>query len=235
MTRRTNVEGRASPARVLIADDHALAREGMRILLASDPGIEMVDEANDGEEALRICRELCPDLVLMDVRMPKMDGLEATRAIKKACPQTAVLMVTAHEGQDYLLEAIRAGAAGYILKDSTKAQLIGAVRQVLDGESPLDQELAMQLIRRLADEVDRRVELRPAGKRREEPTPGALTPRELEVLRLLTAGKTNRQISRELHLSISTVKTHLEHIIAKLEVSDRTQAAVKAVELGLFP
>jgi DNA-binding NarL/FixJ family response regulator len=229
------MKGEASPTRVLIADDHPLAREGMRGMIAGEPHVEVVGEATDGEEALELCRKLRPDLVLMDVHMPRMDGLEATRAIKREHPGIVVLMVTGLENPDYLLEAIRAGAAGYILKDASRPALLGAVRGVLDGESPLNQELAMRLLLRLTDATDRRVEPRPAEKHREKPAPGLLTARELEVLWFLAAGKTNRQISRELHLSLSTVKTHLEHIIAKLGVSDRTQAAVKAVKLGLLP
>ncbi len=143
-----------TPTRVLIADDHPLAREGMRaMLLASEPDLllEVVGEAKDGQEALELCRELCPDLVLMDVRMPSMDGLEATRKIKERCPKIGVLIVTTHESDEYLLEAIRAGAAGYVLKEATKQQLLDAVRRVLDGEFPFDHEPARRLLRRLVE------------------------------------------------------------------------------------
>jgi RNA polymerase sigma factor (sigma-70 family) len=233
------------PARLVIADDHALVREGMRAMLAKEADLRVVGEAENGREAVELCRDLHPDLVLMDVRMPEMDGLKATRAIKEECPQTSVLVVTTHESPEYLLDAIKAGAAGYVLKEATKQQLLKAVRGVLSGESPLNQELAMRLIKRLVGEVQREIEQPPPPeeviekRREEEPLletlREALTDRELEALRLLTLGKTNREIAEDLRVSLSTVKNHVQHIIVKLEVSDRTQAAVRAVELGLLP
>src|SRR5829696_1664706 len=144
-----------TPARVLIADDHALVREGLRTMLSGEDGIEVIAEAHDGQQALNICRDLKPDLVLMDVRMPVMDGLEATKRIKAEMPQTSVMMVTMHENPDYLFEAIKAGAAGYVLKDASGERLLGAVRRTLEGESPLNQELAMQLLVRLSRESGR--------------------------------------------------------------------------------
>src|SRR5215204_3425210 len=139
-------------ARILIADDHALVREGLRTMLSGEEGIEVIAEANDGKQALDVCRELQPDLVLMDVRMPVMDGLEATKHIKEEMPHISVMMVTMHENPDYLFEAVKAGAAGYVLKDASGERLLGAVRRTLGGESPLNQELAMQLLVRLASE-----------------------------------------------------------------------------------
>lgn len=232
---------KGSPARLLIADDHPLAREGLRAMLAGEPDLEVIAEATDGEEALELCRRLSPELVLMDVQMPKMDGLEATRAIKAERPTTSILVVTTHESHDYLLEAMKAGAAGYVLKETTKAQLVDAVRKVLSGESPLSPALAIRLLRQLSEKLKKDEKLAaptPGGlpaERPEQLPPGLLTPRELDVLRLLARGKTNREITQELHLSLSTVKTHLEHIMAKLKVSDRTQAALKAIELRLRP
>ena len=225
---------RRPPARVLIADDHALLRSGMRAMLAGEPGIEVVGEAADGLEAVDLCGELRPDLVLMDVGMPGMDGMEATRRIKAEHPDVSVLVVTAHPSPDYMLDAVRAGAAGYLLKTASRDEVFAAIRRVLRNEFPLDQDLTAHLIQRLAQETAASEEPRAgAGGRWAEP-PDALTDRETEVLRLLAAGKTNRRIAVEMHLSLSTVKRHVERIIAKLGVSDRTQAAVKAAELGLL-
>ncbi len=229
-------------ARLLIADDHALVREGMRSVLASEPDLEVVGEAADGEEALELCRRLCPELVVMDVRMPKMDGLEATRKIKRACPKTRVLILTTHESQEYLTEAIKAGAAGYVLKESNKRQLLGAIRRAIYGESPINQELAMGLLRRLLEQsptqghAPRVPAGRPPAGQQEPSSPlDSLTSREVEVLRLLARGQTNQQIAKRLLLSVSTVKKHVRSVIAKLGVSDRTQAAIRAIELGLPP
>jgi two-component system response regulator DegU len=149
-----NGEGALVPkvARILIADDHALVREGLRTMLSGEDGIEVIAEAKDGQQALTLCRELHPHLVLMDVRMPVMDGLEATKRIKDEMPKTSVMMITMHENPDYLFEAVKAGAAGYVLKNASGERLLGAVRRTLEGESPLNEEVAMRLLRRLARE-----------------------------------------------------------------------------------
>jgi two-component system, NarL family, response regulator LiaR len=224
------------PSRVLIADDHALLRMAIGSMLGSEEDLEVVGEATDGQEALDLCRELRPDLVLMDVSMPAMDGIAATRAIKAEFPTTGVLMLTAHADENLLLEAVRAGAAGYVLKTASPHDLLAAVRGTLAGESHVDQGLVMKLVRRLVDEDGPRAT--PPSSSIHKGPQGApdlsLTLRELEVLRLLAEGKTNRQISEDLYLSLSTVKRHLERIISKLEVSDRTQAAVRALELGFI-
>ena len=229
------------PARLLIAEDHALVREGLRAMLAGAEDLEVIGEAENGRVAVEMCRSLSPDLVLMDVRMPEMDGLEATRRIKEAQPRVSVLMVTTHQDPDYLLEAVRSGAAGYVLKEATKSRLLSAVRRVLSGENALDQELAMRLIARVSEEPGRGRE-RPLGrtgagatKKVPEALVGVLSARETEALRLIASGMTNRQIAKELMVSLSTVKTHVQRIIKKLGVSDRTQASVKALELGLLP
>src|SRR5919199_3622841 len=214
------------PARVLIADDHILVRDGYKLMLEHEEGLEVVGEASNGREAVELCRRLRPELVLMDVRMPEMDGLEATREIKDELPTTSVLVVTTYDNPDYLFQAVEAGAAGYVLKDAPKSQLLNAVRRTLSGESPLNQELALQLISRFTREARKPDGLPapPAGRRGGGvSSPEALTPRELEVLQLLVQGKSNPQIAQELVISRLTAKTHVERIIRKLEVSDRTQ------------
>lgn len=236
-------DDRSRSARLVIADDHYFMRVGLRLVLNAQADLTVVGEAENGLQAIELCRRLVPDLVLMDIQMPVMGGLEATRAIKEEHPTVSVLVLTSHEDPSYLFEAIKTGASGYVLKDAPKARLIDTVRRTLQDESPLNQELAMQLLRRLAVESDRRVEPHAPGVAAQAPAtpekgvmgraPGSLTVREVEVLRLLAVGKTNRQIAEELVISLSTVKRHVEHIITKLEVSDRTQAAVRAVQLGL--
>jgi len=211
-------------ARVLIVDDHEIARAGLRGMLEGAPGLEVVGEAASGHEALALCRRLRPDLALVDVRMPGLNGLETTRALKAEHPALAVVMVTMYDNPEYLLEALKAGAAGYVLKDATRKELLATVRRVLQGESILDGELAARLLRQLAAE----------SAAEEQPPVELLTQRERDVLGLLAQGMTNREIGERLVVSPGTVKVHVEHIIAKLGVSDRTQAAVRAVELGLL-
>ena len=231
---------RTTPARILIADDHELVRDGFRRMLGYEEDLEVVGEARDGGEAVDLCRRLNPDLVLMDVRMPKMDGLEATRAIKAEQPAVGVLVVTTYDNPDYLLEAIKAGAAGYVLKDAPSRQLTNAMRRALEGESPLNQELASQLIRRLADEATQPAQQEPPPSAAEDgaaaqPLRAELTSREVEVLKLVALGKTNQEIAEGLFISKATAKVHVRRVIAKLGVSDRTQAVVRALELGLAP
>ena len=210
-----------STKRLVIVDDHDLARAGLASLLSTDPRLHIVGEATTGREALAVCRHLRPDLVLMDVRIPDLDGLAATRAIKQECPGTSVIIVTMHENADYLVEAVRAGAAGYVLKGASKQELVSTVSRVLAGEPVISSDLTIQLLRRLirSDQV--------------ATAATQLTAREYDVLRLLVQGQTNGEIARDLRISRSTVKAHVEHILDKLGVSDRTQAAVRAVELGL--
>ena len=210
-----------SAKRVVIVDDHDLARAGLASLLSTDPRLHIVGEAATGREAVVICRQLRPDLVLMDVRIPDLDGLSATRTIKQECPSTSVIIVTMHENADYLVEALRAGAAGYVLKGATKQELLSTVSRVVSGEPVISSDLTVQLLRRLirADNV--------------ATAAAQLTAREYDVLRLVVQGQTNGEIAHDLRISRSTVKAHIEHILDKLGVSDRTQAAVRAVELGL--
>jgi DNA-binding NarL/FixJ family response regulator len=225
-------------ARLLIVENHLFMREGIKAILQRDPALEVAGEARDFQEAIARCRELRPDLILMDVSMPKMDGIEATREIKALFPRTSVLVLTAHTDPQLLMEAVKAGAAGYVLKGGSQNHMLEAIKAVLGGETYLDQKLVMTLLRRLGEEADSRSTRPPAAPTTSEAAASLakpLTPRETQILGHLSLGKTNRQIASELHLSLSTVKRHLEHILPKLKVSDRTQAAVKAVELGLVP
>jgi DNA-binding NarL/FixJ family response regulator len=207
--------------RLVVVDDHDLVRAGLRCLLSGERGLELVGEAANGRDALALCRRLLPDVVLMDVRMPDMDGLAVARAIKDDSPATTVILFTMYETADYLVAALKAGAAGYLLKGASKQEIVTTVRRVLAGESVLHPELVLQLLRRVS------------GVKPEPGIAQQLTRRERDVLRLITLGQTNKEIADMLTLTVSTVKTHVEHVIGKLSVSDRTQAAVRAIELGL--
>jgi DNA-binding NarL/FixJ family response regulator len=222
--------GGGSPSRIVVADDHPLIREALTRTIDEQPDLEAVGEATDGLEALELCRRFQPELVLMDVLMPRMDGLEATRQIKREFPRTIVLVLTAVEDPSYLSEALKAGAAGYVQKGATTQQTLEAVRKVLEGESSLDQELATQLLKRLMEDP----KPEPNGRAKGKSLAGLLSTRESEVLRLVARGYTNQQIARYLLISVSTVKKHVRSAISKLGVSDRTQAAVRAAELGVL-
>ena len=211
-----------------------MVRDGIKHMLGYEEDLEVVGEASNGREVVELCRRLKPDLVLMDVRMPEMDGLEATRAIKAEQPYVSVLVISLYRNPDYLLEAIEAGAAGYVLKDAPNRQLTNAMHRALEGESPLNQELALQLIQRLTSKTSQPPPAPEGGDAASPSPPHMLTARELEVLRLLAQGKTNQDIAEELLISRATAKVHVQHIIAKLEVSDRTQAMVRAFKLGLI-
>ena len=215
---------RSEPARLVIADDHELVRAGLRAMLTGQRGLELVGEAANGHEALTLCCRLQPDLALIDVRMPELDGLATCRAIKQECPATSVILITIHEKPEYLLEALKAGVAGYVFKDISQRELISTIGRVLHGESILDKELMIRVLGHLANEAPHQAEQPPVR----------LSPREREVLQLLAQGLTNREIANQLVVSVSTVKIHVEHILTKLGVSDRTQAAVRAIELGLL-
>ena len=217
-----SVESESRATRVLIVDDHQLTRAGLAAILAREPDLEVVGEAGNGLEAVSLTRTLEPDLVLMDIRMPDLNGLEATRQLKESNPRTSVLLLSMFDDPDLLVEAVEAGAAGYVLKDAPIEDLRHAVREVLSGGFPIDDRLARQTLERVARQ-----------KQRAPGMPNPLSARELDVLRLLAQGATNREIAEALIIAPYTVKVHVDHIFAKLGVSDRTQAAVRAIELGL--
>ena len=236
MSDQTLVENLAEhppgPATIVLTDDHDLVRAGLKAMLSGVEGIRVVGEAANGREAVEVCGRLQPDLMLMDVRMPEMDGLAATREVKRRWPWVGVLILTVHENQDYLLEALKAGAAGYVLKDAPRTQLVDSVRSVLGGESALDQKLSTQLLQRLAAELPASAKENPGPKPADYTE--TLTPRETEVLQLLARGLSNQEVSRELVVSVGTAKNHVQHIISKLGVSDRTQAVVRGLEMGII-
>jgi len=206
--------------RVLIADDHAVVRQGLRTFLALQDDMEVVADAADGEEAVRAAREHAPDIVLMDLVMPNMDGVEATRRIASERPATRVIALTSFLEDDKVLPAVRAGAAGYLLKDVGPPELVRAIRTVHGGEALLHPAVAARVLEEVAA---------PAPPRAE---PG-LTPREREVLALVARGLANKRIAQELGIAEKTVKIHVSRILHKLGVADRTQAALYAVREGL--
>ena len=211
--------------RVLIADDQALVRGGFRLIIEAQPDIEVVAEAADGREALRLARELDPDVVLMDIRMPEMDGLEALRQLASADSQPHVLMLTTFDLDEYVYRAMKLGAAGFLLKTVRPEQLADAVRTVATGEALL----APAITRRLIEEFVQR----PPPGQETPPELAELTERELGVLRLIARGMSNAEIGASLHRGESTVKTHVTRILMKLGLRDRVQAAVLAYEAGL--
>jgi DNA-binding NarL/FixJ family response regulator len=215
--------------RVLLADDQALLRMGFRFILAAEEDIEVVGEAGDGAAAIGMARTLRPDVVLMDVRMPGTDGIQATAAVTAALPATRVLILTTYDLDEYVLAGLKAGASGFLLKDAPPEELLTAIRTVASG----DAVLAPTATRRLIDQF---VPLIPDSARRvaQQELLSKLTGRESAVFTLIAAGRSNREIASELHLSEGTVKVHVGRILAKLDLRDRVQAVVLAYESGLI-
>lgn len=205
--------------RVLVVDDHPVVRSGIVGLLALDAGLEVVGEAADGREGVELARSLRPDVVLMDLRMPGTNGIDATTVITRELPEVRVLVLTTYETDDDILGAIEAGASGYLLKAAPQEEIVAGIRAVIDGHTVLAPSIATTLVTRMR------------RGRRERPQ---LSPRELDVLRLVAAGRSNPEIARELFIGEATVKTHLLHVFEKLDVSDRTRAVTLALELGLL-
>ena len=207
--------------RLLIADDHPVVRAGLSGLLSDEPGFEVVAEASDGDEAVRLATATRPDVVLMDLRMPRVDGVSATARIaggEAGSPPPRVLILTTYESDDQILAAIEAGAAGYLLKAAPQAEIVAGIRSVASGQSALSPQVAVRLVERM---------------RRPEPE-AVLTARELDVLRLVASGHSNKQVAAALGIGESTVKTHLLKIFDKLGVADRTRAVTLAMERGLL-
>ncbi|MCC6614252.1 MAG: response regulator transcription factor [Anaerolineae bacterium] len=203
--------------RLLIVDDHAVVRQGLRLFLKVDPELEIVGEAVNGIQAVQMAQELKPDVILMDLLMPGMTGVEATAAIKQLVPETEIVALTSVLEDQSVIGAVRAGAIGYMLKDTDAPELINAIRAAAAGQVQLSPKAAARLMREV----------------RVPQSPEKLTDREIEVLRLLAQGKANKEISRELHISETTVKSHVGAILGKLGVASRTQAALYAVSIGL--
>ena len=217
----TNVRTSEARVRVLIVDDHAIVRKGIRALLSEADGFEVVGEADNGQAAVQCAEESSPDVILMDLLMPGMDGIEATRQITSRQPKTRILVLTSFAADNKVFPAIKAGASGYLLKDSSPDDLVRAIRQVHRGEPSLHPTIA----RKLLQEVARPIEPQPA--------PEALTAREMEVLRLIAQGLSNQEIADRLVVSEPTVRAHVSRILGKLHLASRTQAALYTVREGL--
>jgi DNA-binding NarL/FixJ family response regulator len=240
--------------RLLIVDDHQLMRDGLVRLIGLEPEIELVGTGNDGTEAVRLVAELKPDVVLMDIRMPEMSGIAATREIKKTHPDVKVVLLTMHDEDDYVFEGISAGACGYLLKDTSRDDLISSIKGVHAGQVEMTPSVTRKVVQQFATlhqggpgrrgdgamgrRGDGATVTVPVGKAVKYPVgsrPEDLSRREMDVLRLVVRGCSNRQIAEQLFIDETTVKTHLHRIFDKLNVRDRTQAAVFAMQHGLCP
>jgi NarL family two-component system response regulator LiaR len=211
----------SDPIRVFIAEDHAIVRKGISALLTLEPGIEVIGEASNGVEAVRGIEKLRPDVILMDLVMPEMDGIEAIRQVIARHPEAHILVLTSFSTDDKVFPAIKAGAMGYLLKDSEPGEVVRAIRQVHRGESSLHPRIARKLMQELS---------RP---QRRPPTTDPLTEREVQVLRLVAQGKSNRQIADALVITVGTVRVHVSSILSKLHLASRTQATLYALRKGL--
>lgn len=211
--------------RVLICDDQAIARHGLQMILSTAPDLQIVGQAQDGQEAVDLVAQQQPDLVLMDLKMPRMNGVQATRLIRQRFPAVQVLVLTTYDADEWVFDAVRAGANGYLLKDTPPNQLLAAIRNTVEGKTPVDPSVAGKLFTSFA----------------KQPTPPtttklveALSDREIEVLRLMAEGLTNAEIGAQIHLSEGTIRNYISTILDKLQVKDRTQAVVTAIRYGLI-
>ncbi len=212
---------RIESIRILIADDHAVIREGLRTLIGTEPGMEVVGEAADGIDAVQKACDLRPDVILIDMVMPRMDGLEAIKEIKRKCPEAQILVLTSFSDDETVFPAIKAGALGYLLKNTTPERLLNAIRDVHQGKPSMSSDIA----RKLMSELQHTSNL--------PPTKEPLTEREMDVLRLVAQGMTNQEIAESLVIGEGTVRTHVSNILGKLHLANRTQAALYALREGL--
>lgn len=207
--------------RILLAEDQAMVRQGLKMMIETDPGIEVTGEAVNGKQAVALCETQAFDLIIMDIRMPEMDGLEATRIILSRWPKCKVLILTTFNDDEYALEALKSGACGYMLKDADTSELIRSIRSCLEGGLVLEGQVAANIMPKLMKQPV------------QEKVLESLTPRELDIICRIGEGRSNREISDELALSIGTVKNHISMILDKLELRDRTQIAIYAIRHGL--
>ncbi|HTP08374.1 MAG TPA: response regulator transcription factor [Anaerolineae bacterium] len=210
--------------KVLIADDQRLMREGLATLLALADDIDIVAQAGDGAEAIELAQARRPDVILMDIQMPRVNGVEATRTIRSILPATQIIILTTFDNDEYLLEGLRAGACGYLLKDMPSEQLADAIRSAAKGQSPIGPEMARKLVNLVTQNP-----IVPLS-----PTAGELSEREIEVLRLIADGLSNKEIAEKLFIAEGTAKNHVSNILSKLEARDRAQAVARAKELNLL-
>ena len=219
----TNNQTQPAVIRILITDDHAVVREGLRTLIGLEPGMEVIGEAANGLEAVQLACDLKPDVTLMDMVMPRMGGLEAIQKIKAQCPDTHILVLTSFSDDETVFPAIKAGALGYLLKNSSPDRLLSAIRDVNQGNPSMSPDIASKLMTELQRESDL------------PPTKEPLTDREMDVLKLVARGLTNQEIADQLVLSEGTVRTHVSNILSKLHLANRTQAALFALREGYTP